>query len=168
MKPGALQQREGNGMSHEQEIANLLFEYAERIDRGDLAGMAELFAHADYRAGDSPPLRGAARIEQLNRSLIRLYEDGTPRTQHVTTNLQIEVNAAEAQARCHSRFTVLQEFPIGAGGGIHAIVMGRYHDRFERVTGRWRFAERHILMDRTGELRHHLRLDKLAEVQRRA
>jgi len=155
-------------VSHEQQIANLLFEYAERIDRGDLSGMAALFRHAGYRAGDAPALQGAAAVLQINRSLILLYDDGTPHTQHVTTNLLIEVDEAQAGARCRSRFTVFQEFPASAGGGLHAIVMGRYHDRFERVAGQWRFSERHILMDRVGELRHHLRLDKLAEAQGRA
>jgi len=153
-------------VSPEQQIANLLFEYAERIDRGDLAGMAALFQDATYRAGDGPPVQGAAAVEQINRSLILLYEDGTPHTQHVTSNLLIEVDEAQARAQCRSRFTVFQEFPASAGGGLHAIAMGRYHDCFERVAGHWRFSLRHIFMDRVGELRHHLRLDKLAEAQR--
>lgn len=33
-------------------IANLLYAYAERIDSGDLAGAAQLFAHAQIKVGD--------------------------------------------------------------------------------------------------------------------
>jgi 3-phenylpropionate/cinnamic acid dioxygenase small subunit len=148
--------------SDEQAIRNLLFTYAERIDRGDLDGMARLFEHAAYRAGDQPPLSDWRRVAELNQSLIRLYEDGTPKTQHDTTNVWIELDASGTTARARSRFTVLQRAP---GQPLQVIVAGRYHDEFEKHAGAWRFRSRHILMDLIGDLSHHLRLDELAKRQ---
>lgn len=150
--------------SDEQAIRNLLFLYAERIDRGDLAGMARLFEHASYRAGEQAPITDWHEVESVNRALILLYEDGTPRTQHVTTNVAIELAAGGAAASARSRFTVLQAAP---GAPLQVIVAGRYHDRFEKADGAWRFSSRHILMDLLGDLTRHLRLDQLAARQRR-
>lgn len=150
--------------SDEQAIRNLLFEYAERIDRGDLDGMARLFEHATYRAGDQAPFADWRAVADLNKSLILLYDDGTPKTQHVTTNVLIEVDASAARATARSRFTVLQAAP---GQPLQAIVAGRYHDGFEKHAGAWRFASRHIWMDLIGDLTRHLRLDRLAEAQSR-
>jgi hypothetical protein len=149
--------------SDEQAIRNLLFTYAERIDRGDLEGMARLFGHASYRAGDQPPLTDWRAVADLNKTLVLLYDDGTPKTQHVTTNVLIELADDGASATARSRFTVLQAAP---GQALQAIVAGRYHDRFEKSDGQWRFSARHIFMDLLGDLTHHLRLDKLAAAER--
>jgi len=150
--------------SDEQAIRNLIFSYAERIDRGDIDGMARLFEHAAYRAGDQPPITDWRQIASLNKSLILLYEDGTPRTQHVTTNVLIELDAGGRAASARSRFTVLQGGPSSA---LQVIVAGRYHDRFEKVENSWRFTARHIFMDLIGDLTRHLRLDELAARQRK-
>jgi 3-phenylpropionate/cinnamic acid dioxygenase small subunit len=149
--------------SDEQAIRNLLFSYAERIDRGDIEGMAKLFEHASYRAGDQPAISDWRAVASLNKSLIILYDDGTPRTQHVTTNVFIELDPTSTRATARSRFTVLQSAPSQP---LQTIVAGRYHDAFEKHQSAWRFASRHIFMDLIGDLTKHLRLDKLAEIQR--
>jgi len=135
------------------QIENLVYRYAERMDAGDLAGVAQLFEHAAYRAGDGPAL-SAAQVERVNRELVILHEDGTPRTKHLTTNLSIELDEPACKARARSYFTVIQGV---SGAPLQAIVAGRYHDRFERVDGAWRFAERQILVDLVGDLSRHLR-----------
>ncbi|MBM4382760.1 MAG: nuclear transport factor 2 family protein [Deltaproteobacteria bacterium] len=150
--------------SDEQAIRNLLFTYAERIDRGDIEGMARLFEHAAYRAGDQPPITDWRAVAHLNQTLVILYEDGTPKTQHDTTNVLIELDPTSTKASARSRFTVLQCAP---GQPLQLIVAGRYHDTFEKHANTWRFATRHIFMDLIGDLTKHLRLDKLAEAQRR-
>ena len=149
--------------SDEQAIRNLLFDYAERIDRGDIEGMARLFEHASYRAGDQPPITDWRDVARLNQSLIVLYPDGTPRTQHVTSNVLVELDATGSRASARSRFSVLQAAPTQP---LQLIVAGRYHDTFEKHAGAWRFASRHIFMDLIGDLSHHLRLDALAKAQR--
>ena len=64
------------------EIENLIYTYAERIDAGDLTGVAELFAHGRIEAApDAPALdRGRERVRELYEGSTRLYDDGTPRT----------------------------------------------------------------------------------------
>ncbi|MBX3027378.1 nuclear transport factor 2 family protein [bacterium] len=133
-------------------ITALIMGYAERLDAGDLAGVAGYFADATYRSAQGGAYRGAAAVRAVLERVVILY-DGVPRTQHVTTNLVIELAGDAATAR--SRFTVLQAAP---GAALQPIVAGRYHDRFARhADGAWRFADRLIFMDLVGDLGRHLR-----------
>jgi hypothetical protein len=136
------------------EIANLIFAYAERMDAGDLAGVGALFAHARFGAGDGPLALTGPDVERINRELVILHADGTPRTRHVTTNVAIDVDDTAGTASAHSYYTVFQQVDAGS---LQAIVAGRYHDRFERADGRWRFSERRIFVDLVGDLSRHLR-----------
>ena len=137
------------------QIAHLLFEYAERIDAGDFDGVGKLFAHARYGAGDGPLSLSGADVARLNRELVILYEDGTPRTKHVTSNVVIDMDEARGRASARSYFSVLQQVP---GGALAPIVAGRYRDSFERgPDGRWRFTERRIFVDLVGDVSRHLR-----------
>lgn len=135
-------------------IASLIYGYAERIDAGDLAGVAELFADAVYRSDRGGRYEGAAAVLEVLTRLVKLHADGTPRTRHVTTNLVVEVDGAAGTAVARSYFTVLQQSPAIP---LQTIVAGRYHDRFVRIDGRWRFAERLVYMDLVGDLSDHLR-----------
>ena len=140
----------------EAQITNLLYRYAECVDTGDLAGAAALLQHGVIRIGegDSGTVDSAAFLGLLTKMII-VYPDGTPRTRHLTTNPIIEIDNDAGTASCQSYYTVLQQtddFPL------QAIVSGRYHDRFERVDGRWRFCYRdYTMMDLVGDLSHHLR-----------
>ena len=131
-------------------IAALVFAYAERVDAGDLDGMAALFVHSTYRS-HVREYTGAEELACVMKSRIILH-DGTPRTKHVTTNLIVDVTGDAATAR--SYFTVFQQTPDLP---LQPIVAGRYHDRFERVGGSWRFADRLVLVDLAGDLSRHLR-----------
>jgi hypothetical protein len=137
------------------DIEYLVLAYAERLDLGDLDGVADLFAHATYRA-ESPSgttvLTGTAEVRRVYDMLI-LY-DGSPRTKLVTTNLIVDVDEVAGTATCRSYFTVLQATD---GLPLQPIVAGRYHDTFERAADRWRFADRLILTDLVGDISHHLR-----------
>ena len=142
-------------MSAETEIANLLYRYAECMDNGDFAGAAALFEHARLRVAPGPDgTIGAATILAIWKSTVMTYSGGTPHTKHVITNPIIEVDEAAGTASCRSYYTVIQQtddFPL------QVIVVGRYHDLFELVDGRWRFAFRdYSLMDLTGDVSHHL------------
>ena len=104
-------------MSDETEIANLLFEYAARIDAGDFAGVAELFRDGRILT-EFGEVVGYEAVLDMYRSSTRLYPDGTPRTRHITTNLAIRVEGD--RARCNSTFTVMQsleDFPLQARPG---------------------------------------------------
>ena len=133
-------------------IAALVMSYAERLDAGDLDGVAALFAHATWRSPlRTEPLRGAEQVRRAYDGVL-LY-DGIPATRHVVTNLVVELEPP-AGARARSYFTVFQarpDFPL------QAIICGRYHDTFERADGTWRFTDRLILPDLIGDLGRHLR-----------
>lgn len=135
-------------------VGNLIGLYAERIDAGDFAGVGELFAHATVTSeGVDVSFTGAEAVRGMFESWVRLHEDGTPRTRHVTTNLIVEVDEDAGTATCRSYVTVLQATDALP---LQPIFAGRYHDRFERVDGAWRFAHRHMITDHTGDLTHHL------------
>jgi 3-phenylpropionate/cinnamic acid dioxygenase small subunit len=144
-------------MRAETQITNLLYRYAECIDAGDLAGAAALFEHARIRIGGPDPEQDtidAARLLGIWKSLIVLHPDGTPRTKHVTTNPIIEIDEDAGTASCRSYYTVLQQTD---GMPLQTIVTGRYHDRFERVAGQWRFSYRDLtLIDMVGDVSRHL------------
>jgi 3-phenylpropionate/cinnamic acid dioxygenase small subunit len=134
-------------------ITNLLYRYAELMDMGDLDGVAALFAHARIKMGDD--YVDAAAVRARWEDVVILYPDGTPRTKHVTTNAIVEFDDAGTAATCRSYYTVLQQVDDQP---LQPIICGRYHDRFELVDGRWRWAERdYSLVDRVGDLSRHLR-----------
>jgi len=139
------------------EIENLLYLYAERIDAGDFDGVADLFRHGCILGPDGEPLvRGREQVRGLYETSTRLYENGTPCTQHVTSNVIIEVDDTSSSAAARSRFTVFQclpDFPL------QAIIMGRYADRFEYLDGGWWFVERDIRVEHVGDVRHHLLIE---------
>lgn len=139
-------------------ITDLVYEYADRLDRGDFEGVAELFRHAEITAeGGTGSFRGYDGVLRMYTSSTRRYEDGTPRTKHVTTNVVVEFtddtdSGPDASAR--SYFTVLQAVPGSLT--LQPVIAGRYRDTFERVDGRWRFRTRHIVVDLVGDLSQHL------------
>jgi hypothetical protein len=134
-------------------IENLIATYAERVDDGEFAAVGQLLAHAAF-TGAAGSATGPDAIERLLRDNVIVYEDGTPRTKHVVTNIAIEVDEETGTASARSYFTVLQSLPDLP---LQIIVSGRYRDRFERHEGQWRFAERRVQTDLLGDVSHHVR-----------
>ncbi len=139
----------------EEQIRALICAYAERLDAGDLDGVAALFEHGVFRsARDGTPLVGRDAVRGQYEPVI-LYpnaESGSsPRTRHALGNIVVDLSGATARARC--TFTVLQAI---APGPLGAVLSGRYEDRFERVDGAWRFAERVVHPDLLGDLSQHM------------
>ncbi len=139
-------------------IEHIVYGYAERIDLGDLAGVAELFAHALYKGGgpDDPGVKGSAPVQQILETMVRRYDDGTPRTKHVTTNLVIDADEGADTAAARSYYTVFQQVDDTP---LQPIIAGRYHDTFARVEEEWRLVERVIFCDLVGDLSRHLTVD---------
>ncbi len=138
-------------MSDVDEITALVHEYAFRLDRGDLDGVAALFANAELRSTRHDRVRrGSAEARELYDAVI-LYDDGTPGTVHQLTNVTVTVDRPTAGAR--SYFTVLQV----TGQGLHPILVGEYRDRFAVVDGRWEFTERIFDPRLFGDLSKHMR-----------
>jgi len=135
------------------DIEALLYRYADLLDAGDLDGVAALFEHATWGSGTrTERMRGTDQVRRMYDGVI-LYEDGTPRTKHVITNVVVEHHDGATQATSRSYFTVLQALD----GELKPVIAGRYHDRFEQADGEWRFAERIIHPDLQGDLAQHMR-----------
>jgi 3-phenylpropionate/cinnamic acid dioxygenase small subunit len=134
-------------------VENLIARYAELVDDGAFAELGVLLADASF-IGSSAAVSGREAIEKMFKDALIVYADGTPRTQHVTTNLAIEVDEPVGTAAARSYFTVLQSLPDLP---LQPIVGGRYHDRFQRRDGYWRFVERRVRITLVGDLSHHLR-----------
>jgi 3-phenylpropionate/cinnamic acid dioxygenase small subunit len=137
-------------------IENLVYAYAERIDAGDFAGVAALFAHGRIEAAPGVVIEGAERVRKLYESTTRRYEDGTPRTRHLITNVAVEVDEEAGTATARSYYTVLQqtdELPL------QAIIAGHYHDTFHRLADEWCFDTRTMFVDLKGDLSKHLLIE---------
>jgi len=135
-------------------IQNLIYRYCDRIDRGDFAGLGQLFAEADVHLPTSGQVfrRDPAGLTAMYSAWTRLYPDGTPRTRHVTTNLIIEADSPD-QAHTQCYILVFQDAP---GCALQPIVGGRYLDRFIKAEGGWRFAERRMDIDMFANVSAHL------------
>jgi 3-phenylpropionate/cinnamic acid dioxygenase small subunit len=134
-------------------IESLIAAYAELVDDGDFEGVGRLLADATFTGGTGS-VTGRDDIERMLRENVIVYDDGTPRTKHLITNVAIEVDEGRRAATSRSYFTALQSLP---DLGLQPIVSGRYYDRFERRDGRWRFIERRVRTDLVGDLSRHLR-----------
>jgi len=137
-------------------IVALVHDYATRIDGGDLEGVARLFAHGTFRSTRGPVRRGAADLLAVLRRVVILH-DGIPRTKHVVTNLCVDVDASAGTATARSYFSVLQ---ATATLPLQIVVAGRYEDRFARVDGAWRFADRVVHLDLVGDVSEHVRREE--------
>ena len=134
-------------------IENLLYRYAELIDAGDYEGIGELFAHGSITDEQGNPMAtGAEAVTKLYYTTTRKYPDGTPKTQHILTNALVEF-LDDGTAECRSRFTVLQQTDVLP---LQPIASGQYVDRFERVDGEWRFAERELRDFLYGDRSQHI------------
>jgi ketosteroid isomerase-like protein len=141
--------------AHEQ-IRNLLGTYCERMDAGDFAGLAELFADARL-TDEHGTVFATGRDEVLAMWQVQTQlHDGSPRTRHVTANTVIHVGEDGSAATATSSYVVFQRVD---GFPLQPIVTGRYADTFARDgDGNWHWAERRYAIDHAGDLSHHLRL----------
>jgi hypothetical protein len=143
--------------SDEAAIHELLVGYCERVDRADFDGVAELLAHATLRSNAGPDaVRGREAVRDLYAATNRIHEDGTPRTHHLVTDVIIDVDDRAGRATARSCFVAFQATPRLP---LQPIVAGRYQDVFERVDGRWRFADRMVLVDLVGDLSHYMAVE---------
>jgi 3-phenylpropionate/cinnamic acid dioxygenase small subunit len=136
-----------------EQIRALVCAYAERLDAGDLDGVAALFTHGRFRSVQrSAPLVGRDAVRSVYEP-VRLYDDGTPRTKHVLGDIEVQHGPERDEATARCTFVVMQAAP---GGPLQAVLSGRYHDRFARLDDAWSFAERVVHPDLVGNLSGHM------------
>jgi len=145
-------------MEDSRQIENLIYTYAERIDAGDLEGVAQLFrngkiistAHNVQRTGFDEVLR----MYQLS---CRIHPStGTPLTKHLTTNVIIEIDEDGKQAVARSYYTVIQATDSLA---LQPIISGRYRDQFRKTGAEWEFSSREMIVDLSGDCSAHVLYD---------
>jgi len=140
------------------DIKNLIYQYADYIDRGDLDSVAAMFSDGKIIAagadGEAADIVGAEAVHALYSGFTRLYpDDGSPHTLHMTTNVITEVQPGATSASASSYAVVFQsveDFPLQPVIGV------RYYDKFARSEQGWRFAERKIESRLLGDLSRHL------------
>ena len=141
----------------ERTIENLIYRYAELIDAGELAAVAELFRNACIIAPNGSETIGYEAVLAMYQAATRIYPDtGNPCTQHVTSNVRIELDSSGKSAEAHSKFTVFQALPDFP---LQAIIAGRYRDSFKLQDGGWQFQCREIHPELLGDLSRHLLFD---------
>ncbi len=150
-----MEHREPTAFEDWHAINALLMTYAEHVDAGRYADVGAMFEHAVYRIEHADgehvsTFEGSEQVQAFCEQT-RIYPDGTPRTKHVITNVMIDVDGD--RARAHSYGTVFQQTDVLP---LQPIASGRYVDRFERVVGTWRFAERVMSGFLLGDRSHHI------------
>ena len=139
-------------ISHERAIENLIARYAFLVDDGDFAALGRLFEDGQLTVNGSEPIVGSQAVESFAHQALRTYEDGTPRTRHVTTNLIIEVDEGGRRASSRSYYTVFQAttyFPL------QPIACGRYKDQFALRQDAWAFTSREVRTELVGDVSRH-------------
>ncbi|WP_308208377.1 nuclear transport factor 2 family protein [Actinacidiphila cocklensis] len=120
----------------------------------DFAGVGELFADDAVFTGGGAPVHGGDGVAAMLRDSVIRYEDGTPRTHHVTTDIVVDVDEEAGTAASRARVTVFQALPDFP---LQPVAAGRYSDRFAHRDGRRLFVERTVRIHLAGDLSRHLR-----------
>jgi 3-phenylpropionate/cinnamic acid dioxygenase small subunit len=143
-------------MNHAQLISNLLFQYAEYIDDGQLELAADMFSHAQIKiSSQKDQFIGKDEILALWKKIIILYPCGTPRTKHVITNPIIQIDELSGLAKVKSYFNVFQP---DQNQVIRLILSGRYYDEFQLQNEKWVWSHRdYTHIDFAGDLSLHLK-----------
>lgn len=140
------------------QITNLIYRYAELLDAGDLDAVAGLFAHGRICGMENGPpetvFTGSSGVRRMYEMATRLYEDGTPKTKHHTSNVQLDIDEGTGTARSSSYYLVTQATPELP---LQVIVTGHYRDTFHRIDAVWWFDSRTMFVDQVGDLSHHLK-----------
>ena len=95
-------------MSSREEILHLMSIYGFTMDTGGLGGFAGLFANGEWEMEGAEPFRGKEHLLAGLDSVI-LYGDGTPRTKHVTANVELEIDEGAGKAKSQACVTVFQK-----------------------------------------------------------
>jgi ketosteroid isomerase-like protein len=139
-------------------ITKLIYTYAERIDAGDFDGVAELFEHATLTfEGYGDAVSGREAVARLYERTTRRYENGTPCTKHVMTNVIVDVADDGDSANSRSYFTVLQAVP--GEFALQPVIAGRYRHSYARIDGGWHVVTMHVIIDLVGDLSRHMLID---------
>lgn len=139
-------------------IKNVIYRYADLIDRGDFRGVAAMFSRGKIVSvdgqGQKNDILGEEAIYGMYSSFTRLYQDdSSPHTLHMTSNVVVDIDETGKVASSQSYavvFQVVDDFPL------QAIIGVRYYDKFAKTDEGWHFTEREIDARLVGDLSRHL------------
>ena len=139
-------------MTARNDILRLMSQYCFAIDTGDMEAWALLFEYGEWGLEGGTIFKGKAEVLKATEN-VRIYPDGTPRTKHTTSNIDLvfDESAGRAQSQCYvTVFQQTDEFPL------QPIFSGHYFDEFAIVQGAWKFKKRIIRYPLVGDMRAHL------------
>ena len=140
-------------MDSQEQILHLMNLYGSTIDTGDLNGFAELLAHGEWTMEGGASAKGKVQL-LAGMANIRVHEDGTPRTRHTTTNIDLAIDEKAGTAKGQCYVTVFQQT---SELSLQVIFSGHYFDDFERADGVWRFKKRLIRYQLVGDMTAHVK-----------
>ena len=136
-----------------------MYTYAERIDAGDLDGVAALFAHGRICGmEDGPPetvFTGAAGVRADVRD-----GDAPLRRRHPEDQASHQQRADLRRRRPPAPRTAAPYYCVTQATPdlpLQVIVTGHYRDTFHRIDGTWWFDTRIMFVDQVGDTSHHLK-----------
>ncbi len=119
-------------------IREVLAEYCFRLDGGQFADMAALFAEDGTWETAFGKATGRTAIADFARGLRERAAQPRPRAIHLTTNIVVALDGDSAKVR--SNWTTVQNSPQGPKLGSG----GAYFDDMVKQGGRWLFRHRRI------------------------
>jgi len=140
-------------MSSEQQVLNLIAQYAHYLDKSKFDKVGELFANGKIISPGNV-MEGKEIVTQQLLKNLQVYADGTPRTAHITTNTVLDIQEDKDEATAISYLTIFQQ-DADHGFPLQPIAIGRYHDLFKRMDGKWHFSVRELIITLAGDLSHH-------------
>jgi hypothetical protein len=137
--------------------SELLARYAELIDGGDFDGVGRLFARGRITDASGHEIAvGQRAVADLYRATTRRFDDGTPKTKHLTTNAIVNLVEEGRRAEVRSYFVVFQRVDDGP---LQPIAAGRYRDLLATCDEGWYFEERRMIPEMFGDVSNHLLFD---------
>lgn len=146
-------------MDDRAQIEDIIYTYAALLDGGEWDEFAELFAHGELvvqiNKHERLLLRGPGEVKSWLRANVRLYENGTPKTSHVNTNVRIALDSDGRTAKANTYMTVFQKVPAVSAKAVQVIMSGRYNDIFTKIDGKWTLTRREEVVVSAGDLSAH-------------
>jgi hypothetical protein len=122
------------------EIKQVLYRYCRGVDRG----LPEVISSVYHPDAIDEHSSNFSDLGKKFADYVVPHMDHTGRVgQHNLTNVLVELDGDTA--RVESYYCAIH--PIGKADGGHAMVAGRYLDRFERRNGTWLIAHRVVVVD---------------------
>jgi len=126
-------------ISDRQEIQDMLYAYADFIDKKEFDRLRDIFAedaYIDYSAFGGSVGNREETIQFLKEAMAETF----PNTQHLNANMQIKIEGDHATGRVMCFNPMEMNMP---DGGTHVFMLGLWYvDKYVRTERGWRIQER--------------------------